>query len=81
MGDRHRNLFMIAKDDFRFVVAAVIHDGIMNAAKGRARIEGGVFDIERLHQIDDHVGAVLRLLLFFPALCFSHCYVPPVKFV
>jgi hypothetical protein len=69
----HRNFLVMAEDHFRLVVAAVVDDRIVNAAKGRARIEGGVLDIKRLHQIDDDIGPILRLFLFHS----GHCFPPP----
>ena len=52
------DFFMMAEDHFRHVIAAVVNDGIVNAAKSRARIKSCILDIECFHQIDDDVGAV-----------------------
>ena len=56
---------MIAKDHFGLIVAAVIDDRVVDTAKGCAGIKCRIFDIERFHQIDDDVGTVLRLFLFY----------------
>ena len=46
---RDGNLFVMAKNHFRLIVATVIDDRIMNAAKGRAGVERSVLDIKGLH--------------------------------
>jgi len=63
----------MAEDHFGLIIAAVVDDRVVNAAKGRAGVEGRVLDIERLHQIDDDVGTVLRLFLFYS----GHWFSPP----
>src|SRR5689334_9271394 len=63
----------MAEDHFRLVVAAVVDDRIVNTAKGCARIEGGILDIERLHKINDDIRTVLRLFLFHS----GHWFTPP----
>jgi hypothetical protein len=55
VGHSHRDLFVIAKDDFRLVVAAVVNDGVMDTAKRCARVKCGVLDIKSFHQIDNDV--------------------------
>ena len=54
-GHSHGDLFVIAKDDFRLIVAAVIDDGVMDTAKRCARVKCGVLDIKSFHQIDNDV--------------------------
>src|ERR1051325_1720486 len=68
------------EDHCRFVIPAVIHDGVMNASKCRSRIEGRIFDVERLHQINYDIGPVLRIL-FLHSLCFRHCVSPLSRFL
>ena len=63
--DRHRNFLVMTEDHFRLVIAAVVDDRIVNTAKGRAGIEGGIFDIERLHQIDHDIRPILGLFFLY----------------
>jgi hypothetical protein len=48
-----------ALDDLWLAVAAVIHDGVVQAAKTRAGVEGRILNAEGLQEIDDDIGAVL----------------------
>ena len=59
MGDRDSDLLVGAGHDLG-AVAAVVDDGIVKAAIGRARIQRRVFDAEAFEEIDDDVGAVAR---------------------
>ena len=72
------DLLVIAKDNFRLVVATVIDNGVVDAAKRCARVKRSVLDIKSLHQIYDDVRTVLRLLLLYFALCFGHFPNPPL---
>ncbi len=48
MGDGDRDFFVMAEDHFGLVIAAIVDDGIVNAAESRAGIERGVFDVDGL---------------------------------
>ena len=65
MSDGHRDFFVMAEDHFGLVIAAIVDDRIVDPAEGRTGVERGVLDIVRLHHIDDDIGAVFRLFLFY----------------
>jgi hypothetical protein len=51
---------MTALDQFRQVITAVIHDGVVEATKAGAGITGGVDNAAGVEHVDDDVGTVLR---------------------
>ncbi len=74
---RHRDgdLLVLAEDHLRHMIAAVVDERIVQAAKRRAGIERDVLDLEGLHHVDDHVRPVLgaRLLGGHRRFgCFAH---------
>jgi hypothetical protein len=71
MRQRDADLFMVAEDDLRRMVAAVIDQRIVQAAKGRAGIERDILELEGFEQIDDDIRSPLGPG-FFHLLRFGH---------
>ncbi len=63
MGDLHGDLFMLA-GEHRRIVLAVIDQRVMQAAVARAGIERDVLEIIFFYHVDDHVGLPAFLGLF-----------------
>src|SRR5437667_108971 len=59
LGHRDGDLLMVAEDDLRHGVAAVVDDGVVQPAKCGSRVERGILDLIRLHQVDDNIRPVL----------------------
>jgi hypothetical protein len=57
MGDRHGDLLVRTLDDLHLVVG-VVHQGVIQPAERRARIEGEERKLERTHGINHDVGTV-----------------------
>jgi hypothetical protein len=55
MRNLHSDLFMLAQQHGR-IFFAVIDDGIMQAAEGRAGVHRNIFEFIPLDQIDNNVG-------------------------
>ena len=60
MRQRHRDFFMAALDQFWHVIAAIIHDRVVETAKTGAWIACRIDDTTGLEHIDDDIGTVLR---------------------
>src|SRR5262245_5011159 len=56
----HGDLFMTALDQFRHVVATIIHDRVVKTAKTGAWIACCIHYTASLEHIDDDIGTVLR---------------------
>ena len=54
----YSNLFMTAEDYLRFLISAVIDDGVVKSLKGIPGVKSYVFDIEGLEQIYDKIRTV-----------------------
>ena len=61
VSDGHRDFLVHAFQVFRVLVAQIIHQRIVNAAKRRARIERREGNVGLLNQIDNEIGAVAAL--------------------
>ena len=75
MGQRDGDLFMIAKNNFRRMIAAVVDQRIVQAPESGAGIDRDVLELECFEHIDDHIGAPLGARLF-DLLCFGHSKFP-----
>jgi hypothetical protein len=60
MGDRDRALLVQTEQHLRRLVAEKIHDGVVQPAIARARIERDVRNFQRAQRIGDHVAAESR---------------------
>ncbi len=70
---RDGDLFVVAKNNLRSMIAAVIDQRVVQTAKGRAGIDRDVFDLECLQEIDDHVRTPFGARLFY-FLSFDHSF-------
>ena len=68
MGDLHGDLFVLA-EQHRRIVLAVVDQRVVQAAIARAGIERDVFEIVAFDHVDDDVG-LPALVGFFDGLCF-----------
>ncbi len=54
---RHRDLLVRAGENFRLDVAAVVDDGLVQAAEARGAVHREIVDIQRLEHVDHEVAA------------------------
>ena len=64
VSQRHGDLFMIAENDLRRMIAAIVDQRIVQAAEGRSRIDRDILDLEGFDRIDDDIRAPLGPRLF-----------------
>ena len=60
VGQRHRDLFVRAHDDFGPFTGLEVNDRVVEAAVARARIQRDVFNAQIAQHFDHEIGAVLR---------------------
>ncbi len=68
VGDLHRDLFMIAEQHRRLVLA-IIHQRVVQTAIARAGVERDIGKLVLLDQIDDDVGLPALGGFFYLSLC------------
>jgi hypothetical protein len=72
---RDGDLFVVTKNNFRSMIAAVIHQRVVQTAKGRTGIDRDVFNLECLQEIDDNIRTPFGARLFY-FLSFNHSLHP-----
>ena len=60
VGEGDRDLFVGGEDQLGPSGPAVVDQRVVQATKGRARIEGDVLDADRAQQVHHQVGAIAR---------------------
>ena len=60
VGEGDGDLLVGGEDQLGSAVAAVVDEGVVQPAVGRAGIQGHVLDADRAQEVDDEVGAVSR---------------------
>ena len=72
---RDADFLMVAKNNLGRVIAAVIHQRIVQSAERRSRVDRDVLNLKSLQQIDDDVRSPLGSW-FLQFLCFGHSHIP-----